>query len=360
MKTKIKSILSRKGMTQKELAEKIGMSETGLSLAINGNTTKATTLRIADALGVSADELTSSLSGLAAKYGSDKTPLKFGNIEIPCYVLNNGMRVLSSRGIQKALGATSPSGAWLSRFVNKGELASVFMTGENSISDRINNPLKFRRNNAGGSQSDTNGYEATLLIDICSAIIDENRAGNYNDSAIVTQADIIIRSVAKVGIIALVDEATGYNEDKTRAKNELQKFLSAFLNEEASKWVKTFPDSFFEDIYKMKGWSWRGTSKRPGVVGIIINDLVYDRLAPELRKELNIRNPKNENGNRNHKHHQFLTEIGKPKLNSHLEALHALAVASNFDWTKFMSMVELVYKKNASIPTLFDDYDWND
>lgn len=83
--------------------------------------------------------------------------------------------------MQKALGSTSTSGSWLTKFVNNGPLSLVFRTGENSIAERINNPIKFVRNNAGGSQSTTNGYEATLLIDICSMIIDENRTGNFND-----------------------------------------------------------------------------------------------------------------------------------------------------------------------------------
>ena len=51
----------------------------------------------------------------------------------------------------------------------------------------------------------TYGYDATLLFDICSAIIDANRAGVYPNDNLVTHADIIIRAVAKTGIIALVD-----------------------------------------------------------------------------------------------------------------------------------------------------------
>lgn len=41
---------------------------------------------------------------------------------------------------------------------------------------------------------------------------------------------MIIRSVAKVGIIALVDEVTGY--EKVREKDALQLFLQKFLEEE--------------------------------------------------------------------------------------------------------------------------------
>ena len=41
---------------------------------------------------------------LSAKYNSGDTPLRLGNLEIPCYVLEDGTRVFSGRGIQKVLG----------------------------------------------------------------------------------------------------------------------------------------------------------------------------------------------------------------------------------------------------------------
>lgn len=359
MKTKIRDVLQKRGITQKELANGIGMTEIGLSKALNGSATKATIEKISSWLGMSVDDLIIPDTVIRAKYGSDKTPLKFGNLEIPCYVLDNGMRVLSGRGMQKALGSKSTSGAWLTKFVNSGPLSDMFCTGENSIVDRINNPVKFKRIDAGGSQSATNGYEATLLIDICSVIIDENRTGNFNDIQIVKCADVIIRSVAKVGIIALIDEATGYDKERNRAKDELQKFLAGFLREEAAKWVKRFPDSFFEDIYKMRGWTWANTTKRPGIIGTIIRDIVYDRLGPMVRCELERLNPKNENGNRKAKHHQYLTEIGNTKLAGHLEALHAMAILANYNWPKFMAYVDQAYPKQYQQWSLFDSEDFD-
>lgn len=359
MKNRIREELQQRGLTQKDVASAIGMSPIGFSKACDGSATKATIKKVADALGVDEDDLVDSSQLLKAKYGSDKTPLKFGNLEIQCYVLENGMRVLSGRGVQKALGSKSSSGAWLSKFVNNGPLASAFSTGENSIADRINNPVKFTRNNAGGSQAVTYGYEATLLIDICSAIIDANRTGEYNDAVIVGQADIIIRAVAKVGIIALIDEATGYEKERNKAMDGLQKFLASFIREEAAKWVKTFPDSFFEDIYKMRGWTWANTTRRPGIVGGIIKDIVYERLGPCVRSELEIRNPRNEKGNRRHKHHQLLTEIGKNKLNGHLEALHGFALIANHDWVKFMGYVDKAYPKQYQTACLFDPDDFD-
>ena len=54
---RIAEILKSKGMTQTDLAEKIGISRVGLSKAINGNTTITTLRKIAAALSVSVPEL---------------------------------------------------------------------------------------------------------------------------------------------------------------------------------------------------------------------------------------------------------------------------------------------------------------
>lgn len=294
---------------------------------------------------------------LKSIYGSDKTPLKLGDLEIPCYVLDDGTRVFSGRGVQKAIGYDSKSGQWMKSFCNIKGLSPYFYAGDQSIAERLSNPIKFKRVDAGGSQSDTNGYEVTLLVDICSIIIDANRAGDFDDTKIVRNADIIIRSVAKVGIIALVDEVTGYQQDKNRAKDELQKFLAQFISDEASRWVKTFNDSFFEMIYRMHGWSWTLTHRRPGVVGKWINDIVYERLAPVILTELQKVNPKTDKGTRKDRHHQHLTEdVGRPKLKEHLAAVEALGRASGYNWAKFMQMLNAAFPKQyQQLDLLFPD-----
>lgn len=358
MNNRIKEVLKEKGVSQKELAAMIGLSEVGLSKAVNGSASNSTMEKIAEALCVPFEDLLDK-SDRYAKYGSDKTPLKLGELEIPCYVLDDGTRVFSGRGIQKAIGYESKSGQWMNSFSKLNGLSSYLCAGHPSVSDKLSNPIPFRRNAAGGSQSTTNGYEVTILVDICSAIIDANRAGVFNDDLIVRNADIIIRAVAKVGIIALVDEVTGYNKEKARAKDELQKFLDKFLSEEAARWIKVFDDSFFEDLYRMHNWTWTQTSKRPGIVGKWINDIVYERIAPLVLAELEKKNPKNENGNRGKKHHQYLSrEIGLPKLKQHLEAVHAIARISNYDWLAFMQNMDKAYPKQYQ--QLHIDFDFEE
>lgn len=354
MKNKIKETIKERGISQKELCKMIGMSEAGMSNAIKGSATKETLQRIADALKMNINELIIEEQCLYAKYSADKTPLKLGKVELPCYVLNNGMRVFSGRGIQKALGAESSSGLWLSKFVNSKAITWNLKTG---VLRQFNEPIKFKRNGAGGSQSETYGYEATLLIDLCSAIIDAFENPDFEINSIYyKEANVILRAVAKTGIIALVDEATGYDKAKERSKNELQNWLSKFINAEAEKWVKMFPDQFFEDVNKMRGWSWDCKTQ---YMGKIINDIVYERIAPFVLQELRRKNPKLANGNRRYKFHQFLTsEEGKPLLKQHLAIIHSFAMASDYNWGKFMNLLDKAHPKQYQELALFDEYDF--
>lgn len=351
MENRIKEVIKEQGISQKELCKMTGMSEAGMSNAINGSATKETLQKVADALQVDVRELMID-EGLYAKYSADKTPLKLGKIELPCYVLNNGMRVFSGRGIQRALGTEkNVSGTWLTKFVNSNAISGYIKP---EVLRLFNSPVKFKRNHASGSQPMTYGYEATLLIDLCSAIIDayENPSFEVNETYY-KEANIILRAVAKTGIIALIDEATGYNKAIERSRTELQSWLAKYINEEAEKWVKMFPNSFFEDIYKMRGWSW---DCKPRYIGKIINDIVYERIAPFILEELRAKNPKLANGNRRYKFHQFLTsEEGKPLLKQHLAILHSFAIATDYHWGRFMELLDKAHPKQYQELAQFDE-----
>src|SRR6185312_6528107 len=101
----------------------------------------------------------------------------------------------------------------------------------------IQHPIRFRHSSGGGVAF---GYPATLLADICDAVLAARKAGvlQKQQEHIAAQAEILVRGFARVGIIALVDEATGYQRD--RAADALSKILEAFIEKELQPWVKTF------------------------------------------------------------------------------------------------------------------------
>ena len=126
---------------------------------------------------------------------------------------------------------------------------------------------------------------------------------------------------AQVGIIALVDEATGYQAE--RAKDDLMRILEAYISKGLLPWTKRFPDIFFEEVYRLEGWEFReGHHKRPRHVGKLIKKLIYEKLPPGVLGELQRRNPVKEYGYRRHKHHQFLShDIGHPHLDKQITAV---------------------------------------
>ena len=170
--------------------------------------------------------------------------------------------------------------------------------------------------------------------------------------------EILVRALSRVGVVALVDEATGYQEQ--RPQDALQEYLKKILRSELAAWVKRFPDEFYENIYKLRGWVWPGMKKnRYSVVAHYTRDLVYERLAPGLLEELERRTPPDENGQRPNKLHEWLNdEVGDPMLAQHLHALmmiQRIAIASGFGWHRFVRMVDQsMPRRGATLLLPFD------
>lgn len=273
--------------------------------------------------------------------GGPDNPLKIGDIAIQCYVLEGERRVLVQKELISALnmkygtgGAGSVHSDRLANFINTNAIKPFVSS---SLSGLITNPIKFKTTRGPLAY----GYEATALADICDAVLESRKAGKLNVQQIhiAEQCEILMRGFARVGIIALVDEATGYQE--IRSRDALNKILEKFIAKELRKWAKTFPDEFYKELFRLRGWQYIPFSvKRPGVVGKYTNDLVYERLAPGILEELKRKNPANTKGVRKHKHFQWLTEhVGHPRLREHLASLIVLMKASN-NWPQFYRMLQ--------------------
>lgn len=282
--------------------------------------------------------------------------LKIGDRVLAVAVLKDGKRMITQKAIFKAFGRPmrgsrdqgNEDTAKLPGLIDAKNLKAFI---SNELTELIK-PITYT--SLGGNS--VAGYDAMVLPLICDVYLDARNAKTEDGKSILTAkqepnavaAEMLMRSLSKVGIIALVDEATGYQNAVDRAKDELQQLLSKFLLQEYSKWVKTFPDEFFEMIFKMKGWNWFGITKtkRPQVIGHYINDLIYERLAPQVLDELRVKNPVTETGARKTKHHQWLTpDLGHPKLKEHLSGVLALGRASSYNWATFMRMMNKSYPK---------------
>ena len=290
---------------------------------------------------------------LKAIAGAPDKPLVVGDIEIPCYVLEDETRVLSQQGFLRAIGRARKARAGQGAQSQRVDNLPTFLSAHNLkpfISKALEgstSPILFQ---VSGGKTIAYGYRAELLPEVCEVYLKARDAGMLagNQLHIARQADILIRALATVGIIALVDEATGYQ--RIRAEKALADILEKFIAEELRPWTKTFPYEFYEHIFRLKGWPGPDGAKRPSVIGRYTNDIVYERLAYGVLDELKRLNPPVVPGRRKHKHFQWLTgDIGHPKLKEHLVGVLALMRAAP-NWTAFMRMLERSYPRKDELP----------
>lgn len=290
---------------------------------------------------------------LKAEYGSTKSPLRIGEVEIPCYVLEDGTRIIAQRGIYKAINMSSGR----KKGPNSDRLATLVKridgqgTPFNNLAARLANPILFKPPHSGGIVAF--GYEATILADLCDAVLGARSLGLLHQSQlhIAERCEILVRGFARVGIIALVDEATGYQQ--VRDRHELHRILAGYISKELLPWAKRFPDEFYQQLFRLKGWPFSPPSpKRPGYVGKLTNELVYERMPQGVLDELQSRNPIVKPGRRRYRHHQFLTEdVGNPHLEKHLVAVITLMRASR-TWEQFKRLFLNAFPKAGDQLTL--------
>ena len=291
-----------------------------------------------------------------ATHGSPDSPLKLGDIEIACYVLEDGRRVLQQTGVLRALnlshgGSYSTGGDRLAKFASQGRLKSYVTK---ALTDRTEKPIRFKTPTGGLAY----GYEATVLADLCEAVLAARSAGvlQKQQEHVAKQGEILVRGFARIGIIALVDEATGYQRD--RNKDALAKLLEAWVAKELQAWVQTFPREFYEHMFRLRGLEFSPESvRRPQYFGHLTNDIVYKRLEAGVLKELKRTTPRNDAGRPTAKYTQSLTRnIGYPKLKEHLGAVVAFMKISE-TWDGFLDLLDQHYPRKGDTPRLPLGYD---
>jgi hypothetical protein len=242
--------------------------------------------------------------------------LPIGEKELEVYVLDDGRRVISRTGATAAL--VGPQGG--------GNLESFI--GVQALRGYIPADLQeqfFEFAIPGVVNKTVLGMTAETFLDICNAYVCAQDAGvlkSESQARIAGQAAMFLSAVAKVGLIALIDEVTGYQYE--RAQDALQLKLKLFLAEEMRKWEKTFPDELWREFGRLTHW--RGTlHQRPKYWGHLVMELVYQYLDPDVADWLKKNNPKPQHG---WNYFQWLNEqYGLKKLVEHLWMLIGMASA---------------------------------
>lgn len=282
--------------------------------------------------------------------GTKLGKLKIGGLELECAVLEDGTRVLSQRAFTKAVGAPSGGSAFNRRSEEGVANLPIFLAYERlkpfideDLAVSLVSPIEYVPKHGGRSAL---GIKAELVPNVCDVWLKARDAGVLTErqQSIARRADILIRGLAQVGIAALVDEATDYQP--IRDKEALRKILDKYLRKEFAVWAKRFPDDFYKEMFRLRGWQWRGMRvNRPSVVGKYTNDLIYQRLAPGILEKLQELNPKDEKGNREGAHHSLLTDdFGVPALQHHLYATQKFMEASA-TWENFYRLMQRAFPK---------------
>ncbi len=200
----------------------------------------------------------------------------------------------------------------------------------------------------------TAGIPATLIPKICEVWIDADRAGvlGPRQKLIAKKADILHRGLAHVGIIGLIDEATGFQD--LRPRYALAKILEQFVDKEYRKWTRTFPLEYFKELCRLRKvpFPTKPPFRLPQYFGPLTNDIIYARMAPYILAELRRKNPTVAPGRRRHKHFQWLTEsIGDPRLREHLWKVIGIMQVFD-DWDQFYKALDRVLPKFSDEPLL--------
>ncbi|MCI5678896.1 MAG: P63C domain-containing protein [Bacteroidales bacterium] len=266
------------------------------------------------------------------------------NIKVECYVMDNGERVLSLRGAARTMGLSGGGSQALTRNLNTQWISPY-------LSDSLKDWLALANRNELPQYFTKRGtpflpFEASLFVDLCKGYVDA-----MHDNALKTEGQIltaerlyaVMTAFAKTGLVSVIDEVTGYQEERDR--DELQKILAKYISEELLPWTKRFPDEFYKQMFRLKGWEYKGKPKPP-YAGKLTNEYIYDYLPDGVLDELKQKTPKNKSGNKTHRYHQYLTEeTGLPNLDRQLQQTIALMKAAD-TWEEF----DKLFKKSMGEP----------
>lgn len=244
--------------------------------------------------------------------------LPVGGSELAVYVLNDGRRVISRTGATDALTGRKGGGnleSYLKVEALKGYLPE----------DILEQWIEFQL--PGVVNKTVQGMTAETFLDICTAYVSALDAGALQTDrqrAIAIKASMFLAACSKLGLVALIDEVTGYQY--ARAEDALQFKLRLFLEEEMRKWENTFPDELWREFGRLTNW--RGPiHQRPRYWGQLVMQLIYEYLDPDVAEWLKTNNPRPQKGQN---HHQWLTsQYGLKKLTEHIWMVIGLAKASN-------------------------------
>lgn len=217
--------------------------------------------------------------------------LNLMGVDVPVYVLDNGLKIIGRTSATELLTGIKGGGA-LEKYIGVKSLEAFI--NKDLVLERL---VPFRLLEVEGLEKAVKGLPHDLMIEVCQGFVAALQASLTRGSAqkltlrqqeMAVKASMFLSACAKVGLEALIDEATGYQYE--RPDDALQIKLKAFIAEELRAWEKTFPDDLWIEFGRLTNW--RGAlHSRPKWWGRLVIELIYDTLDPDVADYIKANKP---------------------------------------------------------------------
>jgi len=218
--------------------------------------------------------------------------LNIVGIDVPCYVLSDGQKIIGRTSATEVLTGIKGGGA-LEKYLSVKAL-EPFVDIQH-VAERF---VPFRLLEVEGLERAVKGLPAELMIEVCQGFVAALQATFDPNSPhprltdrqreMAIKASVFLSACAKVGLEALIDEATGYQYE--RAEDALQVKLRAFIADELRAWEKTFPDELWLEFGRLTGWE-TPLRSRPKWWGKLVIEMIYDTLDADVAAFLKANKP---------------------------------------------------------------------
>ena len=282
--------------------------------------------------------------------------IKIGDNELKVAVLSDGTRLINYSAVFKAFGRTKRGAQIDSHRVHN---MPAFLNA-NNLQPFVGEDLRGVLNKVDYTDlngKEDSGYDASILPMLCKVYLDarEFNVLKSQQLPLARASEILLIGLSKIGIIALVDEATGYQYDRERF--ELQKILSAYISEEIVKWQLTFTDSFYKEVFRL--WNLPFIPKyiknKPSFIGKLTTKYIYDEMPSGVLEKIKEKTPKTEKGNWKYKFHQSLTpEVGREHLKKQIiEVTTLMSISKSKE--QFQELFKMKYGKDVQLLLEFNE-----
>lgn len=274
-------------------------------------------------------------------YGSEKTILKIGNVEIGCFIIEHKQCVLHKRDVIRALGYEGKSENWLADILHT---INKFSPLPNEILTNWENPLKILIENSSLRTQVLEGIFTHLFLEVCQVLTLAEKEGylNVNQLKYAKAAARILSYCKDQDIDELIFEVTGYNLYKYHTKEHLLQFLNSPVKDDSLLWIRTFPDSIFEVFLEIHQLDWKNLYENPQVFGNIILEVVFNRISTDLLTKLRIQKPK-----RDYRRNNKQCQDQLPELKIYLSEVCSLLETAGRNWNIFLLLLNRRHPKRV-------------